>query len=97
MPVIETMTFRLAPGADEQAFLDADRRVQTDFAYRQPGLMRRTTARDDDGGWIVVDLWQSAADAEACAERWDVDPVPAAFMALVDGATVQTKRYETLD
>ena len=46
MPVIETMTFRLAPGADEQAFLDADRRVQTDFAYRQPGLMRRTTAGD---------------------------------------------------
>jgi hypothetical protein len=95
--VIETMTFRLADTTGESAFLEADRRVQTEFAYHQPGLLRRTTARAEDGDWIVIDIWQSIADADACAERWDDDPVATAFMALLDRTSVRTERYQTLD
>ncbi len=97
MSVIETMTFRLAPTTSEVDFLAADRRVQTEFAYQQPGLVRRTTARGAQGDWVVVDVWRSEADADACAGRWDDDPVAAGFMALVDAATVRTDRYTTLD
>jgi len=57
MSVIETLTFQLAPGTAQSAFLEADQRVQTDFFYRQPGLARRTTARGGDGEWLVVVLW----------------------------------------
>jgi hypothetical protein len=95
--VIEIMTFRLRSAADEAAFMEADRRVQTEFAYHQPGLLRRTTARSDDGEWIVIDLWQSDAAADACDERWSSDPVAASFMALVEDASVTTKRFATLD
>ena len=91
------MTFRLKDGADEAAFLLADKRLQAEFAYQQPGLARRTTARGDDGQWIVIDLWRSADDADACARRWDTDPIVAEFMALVDGPSVVTSRYDTLD
>lgn len=97
MAVIETMTFALRPDADEHAFLAADRRVQVEFAYHQPGLLRRTTARDSAGGWIVIDLWRSAADADAMGESWDTAPAPAELMALVAAGTVQVHRYETLD
>jgi hypothetical protein len=95
--VIEIMRFRLAPGADQSAFLAADRRVQTEFAYQQAGLLRRTTAHDGDGGWIVIDLWRHAADAAACDAAWGQEPVTAEFMALVDPATIQTERYQDLD
>jgi hypothetical protein len=95
--VIEVMSFRLAGGTDEAAFLEADRRVQTEFAYRQRGLLRRTTARNDDGEWMVIDLWRSDADADASDARWDGDAAAAAFMALVDRATVQIRRYHELD
>lgn len=95
--VIEIMRFRLAAGTPEDEFLAADRRLQEEFAYRQPGMVRRTTARGEDGGWIVIDLWRSAADADACDRRWDGDPVAQAFMALVDRATVSTERYAPLD
>ena len=97
MAVIETMTFTLLPDADVDAFLAADRRLQVEFAYQQPGLVRRTTARNSDGGWIVIDLWESAADVEAMGARWDADPLAAAFMDLVDADSVQVHRYETLD
>ena len=51
MAVIETMTFRLRLGVDEAEFLGVDKRLQSEFAYQQPGLVRRTTARSDDGAW----------------------------------------------
>jgi hypothetical protein len=91
------MRFRLAPDADDQAFEAADRRVQTEFAYRQPGLLRRTVARAEDGEWIVIDLWQSAEDADRCAQAWEDDPLTAEFMSFVDPGTVSVGRYQTLD
>lgn len=90
------MRFRLRPGGDEAAFLAADRRVQEDFAYQQPGLLRRTTARSTDGNWIVIDLWRSAADADACDARWEHDPVAQEFMALVDQSSVAVQRFQPL-
>jgi hypothetical protein len=99
MAVIETMTFRLVDGADRAAFLAADAQVQTTFAYQQPGLVRRTTARghgERAGEWLVIDLWQTAADADACSERWDGDPVAQRFMAFVDPASVDVRRYEDI-
>ena len=95
--MIEIMRFHLAADADEEAFLAADRRVQSDFAYRQTGLLRRTTARGGDGAWLVIDLWQSARDADATAGKWANDPVTATFMSFVDPATIETERYDTLD
>jgi len=90
------MTFRLGAGVDEAAFLAVDKRLQTDFAYQQPGLLRRTTARSADGQWIVIDLWASPADADACARRWESDPTATEFMSFVDRATVSVVRYELL-
>jgi hypothetical protein len=94
---IEIMTFRLRPGSSEADFLAADRRVQVEFAYHQPGMIRRTTGRNPDGTWAVVDLWASATDAANCLEGWHREPAPFAFMALVDEASVVTQSYETLD
>jgi hypothetical protein len=95
--VLEILTFRLLATADEDAFREADRRLQTDFAYQQPGLLRRTTARSDAGEWVVIDLWRSAEDADACDRRWGTDEVTPAFMAMVDPESVKSARYATLD
>jgi hypothetical protein len=95
--VIEILSFRLTPDTDETAFLQADRRVQTEFAYHQPGLLHRTTARGQDGSWIVIDLWRSEADADACDARWGQDQVTTAFMSFLDPASTSSQRYATLD
>lgn len=46
---------------------------------------------------MVIDLWRSAADSDACAARWDSDPVVSRFMALVDRSSVITERFQSLD
>ncbi len=99
MAVIETMSFRLIDGADHATFLAVDKRLQSDFAYQQPGLVRRTTAcgrGDLAGEWIVIDLWQTAQDADNCAARWDDDPTAKEFMSFVDLSTLEVRRYADL-
>jgi hypothetical protein len=95
--VIEILAFRLKEGADEAAFLAADKRVQVEFAYQQPGLLRRTTARAEDGNWMVIDIWQTAEHADACEARWGEDEVAQEFTSFVDPATVRSKRFFELD
>ena len=97
MSFIETTTFRLDPGSDESALLDADQRAQTEFFYRQPGLVRRTTARGGDGEWLVVVLWASETEADSAQARSGADPAMSAFRALMDGSSVRTRRYRALD
>ncbi len=94
--MIEILTFRLAEGADEVDFLEADRDVQTEFAYQQPGLLRRTTARGADGSWLVIDVWKGPEDADACDRAWGQDEWTARFMSLVDPASIRTARYQQL-
>jgi hypothetical protein len=42
------------------------------------------TARGQDGTWIVIDLWRSAADADARDVRWDTAPIAQHFISFVD-------------
>ena len=86
--LVELTTFRLVPGVDEPSFLTADAELQAELSP-QPGFVRRTTARREDGGWLVLTLWSSAAEADDAPS-----PVPA---GLVDAATVRRERYTTLD
>ncbi|HEX4863205.1 MAG TPA: hypothetical protein VFV02_03980 [Acidimicrobiales bacterium] len=95
--IIEILRFRLSRTAEEAAFLEADKRVQTEFAYQQPGLLRRTTAKGADGIWGVVDLWRSAADADRCDGLWGQQPVTDDFRKFMDPNSVTTERFETLD
>lgn len=95
--LIETLTFRLRPDVSEEEFLSADRRVQTELVPTHQGFLRRTTARGEHGGWIVVTLWAGPADADTSASRSVDHPAVAAFMAAVEPTSVVTQRFTTLD
>jgi hypothetical protein len=95
--LVEIATFRLVPGASEADFLAADTRVQTEFAPFQPGFVRRTTARGEDGGWLVLTLWASRATADGAQQAADADPAGSAFAALIQPDSRRVERYETLD
>jgi hypothetical protein len=95
--LIEIFSFKLLAGADEAAFLAVDKQLQAEFAYQQPGLMRRTTARATDGEWVVIDLWRSEADADRTSNVWGNDPVTAEFQSFVDPDTVRVRRFDELD
>jgi heme-degrading monooxygenase HmoA len=96
MGVVETVSFRLVPGTSEGTFLALDRRVQTELIPNQRGFVRRTTARRGDD-WVVVTLWATEADAAAYDAAVAGQAVQIDFDALVEAASVQRQRYDTLD
>ncbi|HEY5023695.1 MAG TPA: hypothetical protein VII76_01850 [Acidimicrobiales bacterium] len=97
MAVIETVTFRLAPGVAETEFLDADGQAQTEFFYAQRGLVRRTTARGAGGEWLVLTLWGSSDDADASTEAGRHDAAASRWATCLEPSSVATNRYRALD
>ena len=95
MAVIEICTFAVA--ADDDHFRAADARMQTEFAYRQPGLYRRTTARGADRRWCVITLWREEGDADRAAANAETDAVGRAFWSLVDADSVDVQRFTMLE
>jgi hypothetical protein len=93
---IEIMRFRTIPGTVSEAVREADAAVQVDFAYQQPGLLRRTTARSADGEWVVVSVWRTSADAEAAERRFAADPTTERLRALIDQGSLSVSRYDEL-
>ena len=68
--LIEVRTFRLADGVDDATFLVADTEAQA-RAHFARGIVRRTTARDADGRWLVLTSWYDAEHAD----RHTTDPL----------------------
>lgn len=97
MAVVEIHTFRLDEAADEAALLDADTRVQAEFAPFQPGFIRRTTARGLGGEWLELVLWGSLEAADGAAAAGEADEAVKAFRALAAPGSSATRRFETLD
>ncbi len=90
------MTFRLRSDADVDAFLAADRSVQTEVAYQCTGLLRRTLARDGDR-WLVLQIW-SSPDACADGERvFRSSRQGRSFLGLVEPHTIAVDRFAGLD
>ncbi len=77
--VIEIMTFRLAVGVDESMFRAVDERVQVEFAYHQPGFLRRTLGRHDDGRWLILTIWADPDAAGAAAQAFERSDLAEAF------------------
>jgi hypothetical protein len=97
MAVVEITVFRLAEGVADDEFLSLDAAAQTEFAHLQPGIIRRTTARGDDGRWVVVTLWGSAEAADAAAAAAPSHPAGAAFLAAIDPPAWAGDRFTTID
>ena len=94
--MFEIITFRLADGVDEAVFRTVDGRVQVEFAYQQPGFLRRTLGRRDET-WLVLQIWRSSAAAHAASVAFAATPLGREFQALIDLDSLVVDRYEGVD
>jgi hypothetical protein len=83
MHCLETVTFRLVPGADRAAFLAAARGTE-ETVRRQPGFLSRLLAEAEDGTWTDLVTWAGQPEALAAAQAVMADRAFAAFAALID-------------
>jgi len=92
--VIETMTFELLAGIDADDYVAFDARIQGEFSHLQPGIVRRTLARDGDT-WLVESWWHSVDDATSAVDQFAAHELFAQFASMVDQQSILVSRYET--
>lgn len=90
--MFEILTFRLATGVDADTFRAIDERIQVQFAYQQPGFVRRTLGRHDDGRWLALTIWADPDSALVARERFDESDLGREFAALVTDVVVERFR-----
>ena len=90
--MFEILTFRLGPGIDAETFKAIDERVQVEFAYQQPGFVRRTLGRHDDGRWLALTIWTDSESALTAQERFDDTDLGREFAAVLTDVSVERFR-----
>jgi heme-degrading monooxygenase HmoA len=94
--IVEVETFRLRADVAVDTARSADAAVQTDVAYQQSDLLRRTVAVAADGTWAVVTFWGSEDAASAAAKAAADHPTTRAFRALTEPASWTRAVYTAL-
>ncbi len=94
-PVLEIVTFRLADGTDDAAFLTAARGTE-DMLRARGSLIRRFLVKDSDGLWTDIIEWTSLSEALAAAEAVMKEPDFAAFAAMIDPKSVAMRHVPIL-
>ena len=90
--MFEILTFRLAVGVDTETIRSIDERIQVEFAYQQPGIIRRTLGRHDDGRWLALTIWADAESAAVAQRVFDESDLGSEFAALVTDTVVERFR-----
>jgi hypothetical protein len=93
-PVAEIVTFRLAPGVTEAAFLAAARATGPLLAA-EPGFLSRRLSQGTDGAWTDHVAWTGLAAAEAAAARIMEAAQAQPFLMAIDPASI-VMRHERL-
>ncbi len=95
--MIEILTFALRAGVDDERFVAADRRVQAEFAYQQPGLARRTTGRNSDGRWLVLQVWMYEEAATDARTAFEASELGVDLASLIDPDSIRRECFAGLD
>lgn len=94
-PVLEIVSFTLADGADDAAFLEAARGTEA-LLRKRGSLLRRFLVKDDDNRWTDILEWTSMDEARAAAEAVMQEPDFAPFGSMIDGESVQMRHAPIL-
>ena len=95
MAVLEVETFSLVADTDPLTFRALDEAMQEWCYLNRRGLARRTTARQDNGRYIVITLFENAAQSDASYYKTS-DSVVAAWSAAINESTRTHNVYELL-
>ncbi len=95
MAVLEIEIFSLVSGLDAMAFRALDAQMQEWCYVNRPGLARRTTARADNGAYVVITLFGEASHADSSYYK-NTDAVVVAWSTAITESSRSVAVYSLL-
>jgi hypothetical protein len=91
--IVEVSQFRLVPGADEQAFLEASEETHSGFLGQQEGFVSRDLLRADDGSWMDIVRFETGEAAQAAFQGFAGHPGVKTFESMLDSSSVSMTHW----
>ena len=91
--IVEVSQFRLVPGADERAFIDAAEETQSGFLAKQEGFVSRDLLRAEDGSWMDIVRFETGEAARAAFEGFAGHPGVKTFESMLDPSSVSMTHW----
>jgi len=88
--VMEIVRFGLVAGVTPRDLVEAARGAET-WLTAQPGFVGRRLGRCDEDTWVDWVEWADMASAKTAAAQFMDAPATAAFLAMIDIATVDMR------
>jgi hypothetical protein len=95
MAAFDIVTFSLHSEISHDSFIEKDARMQEWTYVNLPGIMRRTVARNSNGQWIVIQLFDNL---DQCGTEYFTrqDLVVSQWSDCIDHSTVTATAYTLL-
>lgn len=94
--VIEVTKFRLNDGTSVEDFVAINAKYQTDFAYQQVGLRRRTVAPGLGGQWLSLTVWGSKSDVHRADAEAALSTVAQEFEGCLEPSSKTVEYFKEL-
>jgi hypothetical protein len=91
--VVEVSQFRLVPGTDDEALLEAAEESQSGFLGHQTGFVSRELLRAEDGSWMDIVRFEDLEAAQAAFQGFSEHPAAKAFEAAIDTSSVSMSHW----
>jgi hypothetical protein len=82
--ILEWSPFRLKPGVEEAALLQASERMQRDFLSNQDGFVRRELIKGAEGAYTDLVWWDSFAASQAAMKKAASSPAVKAYLTVMN-------------
>ena len=94
--IMEVTTFNIKSDVNPEKFAKRDGQVEADFTNQQPGFIKRQSAVDEEGNYVIVVYWKSIEDASASMNKFMNDASVGDYAQMIDGPSMKMARY-TMD
>ncbi len=91
--VLEITRFKPKSTTNIQTFNELDAKVEENFTSKQNGFIRRQSAMDANGEYVVVVYWNTMEDAAASMKKFMADESVAEYASMIDASTMKMARY----
>ncbi|MEL7146204.1 MAG: hypothetical protein AAFO69_07535, partial [Bacteroidota bacterium] len=91
--ILEVTTFNIKTTTNASTFHKLDGEVEARFTSKQPGFMKRQSAVNEQGEYVVLVYWNTIEQAEASMNKFMSDESVASYASMIDGATMNMSRY----
>jgi hypothetical protein len=93
MAILELVTFKLAKGISDEAFLVENEHLNR-WVKNQPGFEYRALAQANDGSWTDTVFWQSMTTASAAQQSFGDEPSLQGMMKVIDMDSVKVDHQQ---